>query len=292
MTADGDFRGLLLDRACLHGAPIKNLAEVQTLDECLLIRRRRQGSYFDVDVPGWHAYGVEACCRAIRNGEQNYVLPLPVWHDSKSTNMNGLSEAHAYVWSKHGSALPKIFTTCGAIPDELVKTPYKSPQSIRRAKRWGREQAFGLFGSPTRYIHHFGEALEWMTRDEPNIEVLHGDAPVRAIEAKSFVAQPERARRIVHRFCGLSGTGDRQADCLVVMPQVGDALSGEKIASLVQRVRRLFVCFDLRSRHTQPDLYHALRQRSSNWLVARKLDTSINYDGMPCAVAIFEVKRG
>ena len=289
MTAGGEFCGLLLDRARLHGAPVANLAEVQTLDECLIIRRRQQGEYFDEAVPGWHAYGVEACCRATRNGEQNYVLSLPVWHDSKSTNMEGLSEAHAYVWHKHGAALHKIFTTCGAIPDEFVEPLPKFPVSVRRAKRWGREKTFALLGSPTKYVHQFGEALELMTKDESDTEVLHGSASMCVIEAKSFVAQPERARRIVHRFCGLSAA-NWQADCLVVMPQLGHTISIEKLDVFKQRVRRLLVCFDLRHKRMHSHLYRVLQQRSIDWLVARKLDTGINYDGLPRAVAIFDVK--
>src|SRR5262249_2532584 len=85
----GRFRGMLLDRAALNGEPSDVPIEVQTLDECLLIHRRQNGDskLFDEQLTGWHAYGVEACCTAIRVGAKNYVLPIPIWHDSKSTNL-------------------------------------------------------------------------------------------------------------------------------------------------------------------------------------------------------------
>ncbi|HEV2904060.1 MAG TPA: glycosyltransferase family 2 protein, partial [Pyrinomonadaceae bacterium] len=116
----GRSRGMLLDRAHLSGEPIATPLEIQTLDECVLIHRRAgdRNGYFDEGLTGWHAYGVEACCAAIREGAKNYVLPLPVWHDSKTTNLAGLEEAHQYVWQKHGGALKRIATTCGNLPDE------------------------------------------------------------------------------------------------------------------------------------------------------------------------------
>src|SRR5262245_7234367 len=56
--AKGGYRGFMIDRAALLGAPFDDLHEVQTLDECLLIHRRGEPGrrYFDENIPSWHAY--------------------------------------------------------------------------------------------------------------------------------------------------------------------------------------------------------------------------------------------
>lgn len=290
MSNRGVFRGLLLDRAQLLGSPSDSLAEVQTLDECLLISRRRDdGQYFDENLRGWHAYGVDACCRAIEEGGRNHVLTLPVWHDSKSTNLSGLAEAHNFVWHKHRSSLPKIYTTCGAIPDEFVRQ-HQSPTVMRRAIRWGRCKAGATFGAPTEYVHHLGEALERLTENEALTEVLHCRAGVADIEARGFVPLPQHARRVLHSFRGLPHVEER-ADCVVIIPDLVPHITIPELNQIIRGVPRVLVCMDVEDRKTNPDLWRALQSRSVARLIVRKSDTTINYDGLPPVVSIFELRN-
>lgn len=291
MSDTGEFRGLLLDRACLLGSPSGALTEVQTLDECLLIvERRDDGLYFDEDLRGWHAYGVDACCRAIEAGGRNYVLSMPVWHDSKATNLNGLVEAHEFVWRKHKEALPKIYTTCGAIPGEFVQRRERLT-TTRRALRWWRRRAGFAFGAPVDYVHQSGEALERLTEGEASVDVLHRRAAVADIEARGFVPHPRHPRRVLHRFGELSHREER-ANCVVVLPELTAHMTTGKIDEVARGAGRVLACVNVEDRKTNPDLWRVLRDRSVAQLVVRKSDVTINYDGMAPIVRIFELKNG
>jgi hypothetical protein len=243
-TRPGRFRGILRDRAALSGAPFDAPAEVQTLDECLLIRRRAEngGPYFDEGVPGWHAYGVEACCAAARGGATNYVLPLPVWHDSKATNLAGLEEAHAYVWHKHGAALGRISTTCGDLPDFYGWGRDTRGGALKRIfERAQTSYYHRLAGHPAAFHHDYYETLESLTESEDLIECLHAPAWFEAVEAAAFVPHPARPRRVVHHFGGWDAGG---SGCVVVAGDlIGHAGAGG-LESLRRRARRVIVCVD------------------------------------------------
>ncbi len=292
MTRRGAFRGFLVDRAHLLGAPFDDLMDVQTLDECLLIHKRESGAqaYFDEALEGWHAYGVEACCRAIENGPRNYVVSLPVWHDSKSVNLEKLEDAHAFVWRKHGHRLRKIYTASGTLPDDYHRTGADRPAFLNTIKKWRREKAFRLCGFSTRYADQFGVWLEAQTQDEAVVEVLHEEKPVAGIEVKSFVAQPEKARRVIHRFRGFD-YGVLQSDCVVVMPELAIECARriEDLEELLRKVRRLIICFNPRDLWRAPKLWRLLRRRAATSVMIQKWDTTSNYDGLKTATAVFEV---
>jgi hypothetical protein len=235
----------------LLGAPFDGLLEVQTLDECLLIHRRETEGhkYFDEEVPGWHAYGVEACCTAIRSGATNYVLPLPLWHDSKSTNLQGLEEAHKYVWLKHGSALGRIATTCGDLPGSYDWA--EEPRTKPTKRVWERVQNsynYRIGGYPGTTSDDFETQLESLTESEDVIECLHAPAWYDRIEARGFVQFPRRDRRILHSFNGWDLKG-LQSDCVVVAVDLSNSVDDdfETLCNMRQRFRRLLVCVDWRS---------------------------------------------
>ena len=76
--ARGRWRVMLRDRAMVFGEPFERPVEVQTLDEVVLMHANQGGSwaYFDEKVPGWHAYGVDACCTALRRGARELRLGI------------------------------------------------------------------------------------------------------------------------------------------------------------------------------------------------------------------------
>jgi hypothetical protein len=271
--ANGKVRGFMLDRAALLGEPFAELMEVQTLDECLLIHRNEgQGkTYFDEAVPGWHAYGVEACCAAIANGKTNYVMPAPVWHDSRSTNLRGLEEAHAYVWRKHGRNMKKIHTTCGVLPDLYGWNGGRVPEMVERAGyklRLLAARAAGINGTASTW---FDDELEAMTREESHVDCLHEAAPVAGIVAKAFVAQPARERVVRHRFEGLI-LQSAVADCVVVARDLTDAVlqAPGQVVELGKRHRRLLLCLDLDLALRRPlELRHLARQSKRSCLAYR-----------------------
>lgn len=273
----GRFRGMLLDRAALIGEPLENPAEVQTLDECLLIHRRKVPghNYFDEALTGWHAYGVEACCAAIRGGATNYALPLPVWHDSKSTNLAGLEEAHRYVWQKHGSALPRIATSCGNLPDSYQWQRKSPADSVRQVlDRLQTSYYHRLGGYPGAFHHNFDELLESLTKSEAVIECLHRNASFAPIEARAFVSIPDHERRIIHRFQAWA-VPHFESDSVVIARDLAAQLSDDlqDLRNLAGPSRAL-ICLDWHERASNSGRWKALQRAASEIHLTRTWDGS------------------
>jgi hypothetical protein len=244
-TSDGAHRGFLRNGAALQGLPFERAVEVQTLDELLLIHKRESAEthYFDEAVPGWHGYGVEACCSAIRKGLKNYVLSLAVWHDSPLTNINGLSDSHEYVWQKHGRAMGKIHTTCGVLP---VPSSLWGSDPLRYPKRVLRRMlnlTLLPYGFRDTSVNWFHETMDSLTEASPLIECLHSYADQEPLEARGFGPGPSRRHPIVHRFSGLDLEKVSSTD-VVVAPDLA-AKFVDNPATLNQlrgATRKCFVC--------------------------------------------------
>lgn len=272
---------ILRDSSMLRGFPFEGFVAVQTLDEVLLIHRRETDDhqYFDEAVPGWHAYGVEACCRAVDEGKNNYVIPMPIWHDSKRTNLEGLTEAHDYVWRKYGAALRRIYTTCGVLGGSGNDSSNTSVTLAQRLLRRTRAIALRTRGFHEAYLKWYEETLESFTENTEVIECLHQAAPHGPIEAGAFAALPRRDRRIIHRFCGLDV--DRlESDFVVVAADLAATLhpSCEAIDKLRKNTRNLLVCLDIKDAKRNKSLWRALLKRS----VSPRL--TLHFDGSRIAV--------
>lgn len=63
-----------------HEPTVPLPAEVQILDELLMIVRADSGLSFDPDLPGFHCYGADLCLSARDKGMRNYVVDAPVVH--------------------------------------------------------------------------------------------------------------------------------------------------------------------------------------------------------------------
>jgi hypothetical protein len=274
MAADGIGRGLLRDRAALRGAPFQAPTEVQTLDECILICRREKDdySYFDEGVPGWHAYGVEACCSAMRGGRHNFAIPAPIWHDSRSTNVIGLGDAQSYVWSKHGAALPHIYTTCGFLPESLSAGDRIGARLWTRGVRLVQRMAHRGRGFRGGYHVWFHDSLEALTEDEAEVDCLHSEAAFSPIEAEAFVPQPKRPRRIVHRFVG-ADAGMVGTRTVVIAPDLAAELADIAVLKWSQvGVRRVVVCLDVKDARRRASLWRSLCRESTDRILSKQLD--------------------
>ena len=63
-----------------HEPTVPLPAEVQILDELLMIVRADSGVTFDPDLPGFHCYGADLCMTARDKGMKSYVIDAPVVH--------------------------------------------------------------------------------------------------------------------------------------------------------------------------------------------------------------------
>ncbi len=63
-----------------HEPTVPLPAEVQILDELLMIVRAGSGVTFDPDLPGFHCYGADLCLSARDKGMKSYVIDAPVVH--------------------------------------------------------------------------------------------------------------------------------------------------------------------------------------------------------------------
>jgi glycosyl transferase family 2 len=246
--ACGELKGFMLDREHLLGGPFQTLDEAQTVDECLLIHRRlpRGQKYFDEALGGWHAYGVDACCSALRAGLKNYVIPLPIWHDSPSTNISGLTAAHEYVWRKHKTAFQRIHTTCGTLPDALrerINAGSTLPGRIRSRIRRLCKRLFNMAWPGSGWL---SAGLESLTLNEQVVEFLHYPAPTDSITAEAFHPAPDRRRVIHHRFFGLDARR-LESDCVVIASDLAAAVpDGLKlVCEMARSLRRLIICASL-----------------------------------------------
>ena len=61
--------------------------EVETLDECLLIIKKKKFKKF-IDYGSWHFYGVEYSLRTIDNGEKVLLFPINIYHLSPGWSLN------------------------------------------------------------------------------------------------------------------------------------------------------------------------------------------------------------
>ena len=285
---EGSFRGCLVDRSRFLGEPLTAPAEVQTLDELLLAHRRLTANrfYFDERLTGWHAYGIEACCEALRAGLRNYILPALVWHDSATTNVVGLAEAHAYVWHKHGAVLGPIHSTCGRLPRAR---PDLAGRIVGRAEGFARrfhKAICAIRGMRTVYVDEYGDALESLTEGLPCVDVIHGNVDLDPIETKGFVGQPARVRQIRHWF-GQSPESLGKTACVVIAPERTRELSDEpeKLKAWTSDCSQLWVCACERDLRLKPRMRTFLKQRSDVRVYTRP------WYAIGTAVCIFGVSR-
>ena len=98
------------------GQEFSSPTHVRTLDEIMLVVRRKSGLSFDPDLPGFHLYGTDICLEAEARGMKNYVLPCFALHNSAGLKYLPLDfwKAYIYLRRKWITRLP-IVTPCTKI---------------------------------------------------------------------------------------------------------------------------------------------------------------------------------
>lgn len=265
-TASGVWQGLIRDRAMVSGTPFDQPIPVQTLDEILLIHRRWEQTkpYFDESFGSWHAYGVEACCRAIVDGGTNTVLPLPVWHDSGSTNLAGLREAHQYVWQKHQRHFRRIYTTCGVLPHRFGWSgSYRVSQLQKQFSNWWHHRDWmKLTKAETAFTERPTIVLEQLTQQFQVIECWHRPWKHAPISAVAMHDRTDAPRTVHHHFQGFQQEVKPETSCLVLMPDlVQDGSSWQLPNKLPEKV---LVAIDLNQNRHGPQWWQSKLDRP--WL--------------------------
>ena len=145
ITPDHGPRGQVRDRVVLIGYVSDVVTEVSSLDEVLFMARRDQllqAPISEHPVLAWHAYAVEYGARMRRAGKRVAVGRIPLTHNSLTTNLERLTDAHAHVSLLYPEQLP-IATTCGVIDDASAERR-KFLAGHRWRYRWlkGSRQAY------------------------------------------------------------------------------------------------------------------------------------------------------
>ena len=145
ITANGELCQRVRDRVVLTGRGIDGLAEVDSLDEFLFMAHRDQLLHAPLSQNpdlAWHAYAVEYGARMRQLGKKVVAARIPLTHNSLTTNLDRLKEAHIHVGELYPEQLP-INTTCGTI-DEAPAKQAKFLVGQRWRYRWlkGSRQAY------------------------------------------------------------------------------------------------------------------------------------------------------
>lgn len=114
ITAERRFRGYVYSSCqAVHGAPFESPIPVQTLDEIVLVIRRRSGLRFDENLPHFHLYGADICLTAASRGMRNYAIYAPCIHNTKQNVVlpPEFYECSDYLRKSKKQHLP-IQTTC------------------------------------------------------------------------------------------------------------------------------------------------------------------------------------
>jgi len=130
VTGDGEYRGYVYSSGVgMIGAPSEP-AEVQTLDEIVLILRKSSGLRFDEGLRHFHLYGADICLRAAMRGMKSYAISVVCIHNTyQNYNLpNEFFECCEYVRRVWRASLP-IQTTCIRITGSNI------PIYLRRLKQ-------------------------------------------------------------------------------------------------------------------------------------------------------------
>jgi len=129
--------GRMRDRVVQIGEPASVPRDVDSLDEVLFMIRKDlvlSSPLAEDPLLAWHAYGVEYAARVRRAGMRATAMDLSITHNSLTTNLAHLDQAHRKVGDEYPELLP-IRTTCGSV--------YKGdgPGGVSRAVRRARGAA-------------------------------------------------------------------------------------------------------------------------------------------------------
>jgi len=134
VTASGSVAGVVRDRVVVIGQPSSPAVSVDSVDEVLfMIERDRvlRDPISEHPDLAWHAYAVEYGARVRTQGLRVATADVPLTHNSMTTNLDRLTEAHAHVAKLHPSVLP-MRTTCGVVRDRHHQSRWRTLLRRRR----------------------------------------------------------------------------------------------------------------------------------------------------------------
>jgi hypothetical protein len=184
ITSNGNLRGRIRDRVVLLGSATEGFVEVDSLDEVLFMARRDQLLQAPLSEDpnlAWHAYAVEYGARMRNVGKRVVAGRIPLTHNSLTTNLDRLTEAHTYVGLLYPEQRP-INTTCGII-DGTPANQTKFLASHRWRYRWlkGSRQAY----SARRALGHLPVVLSDIRFDVDNLLENCGEDSLTVIAQES-----------------------------------------------------------------------------------------------------------
>jgi hypothetical protein len=138
VTRSGRILGLMRDRVVLIGEALDAPAVVDSLDEVLFIGRRSRlltEPLSEDPALAWHAYAVEYGLRMRDRDLKVAAVDIPITHNSRSTNLVGLEQAHAAVACLHPQLVP-VRTTCGTVTSGTRKRVWPETSRHRWRLRW------------------------------------------------------------------------------------------------------------------------------------------------------------
>lgn len=137
----GRILGRMRDRVVQIGEPADAPTAVASLDEVVLMATRDRllrSPLTEHPLLAWHAYGVEYACRVRREGLIAAAVDLEVSHNSLTTNLARLAEAHHRIRDEYPELLP-IRTTCGTITAASGASLRRHLARRHRAMTWWHE---------------------------------------------------------------------------------------------------------------------------------------------------------
>ncbi|WP_372593641.1 glycosyltransferase [Actinotalea sp.] len=142
VAATGSVAGVVRDRVVIIGRQSSAPVPVDSLDEVLFMieadRLHREPLSEDPDL-AWHAYAVEYGARVRRQGLRVVAADIPLTHNSMTTNLDRLAEAHARVAQLYPELVP-LRTTCGIVRDAHRRSRFATLLRRRHgAATWIRE---------------------------------------------------------------------------------------------------------------------------------------------------------
>jgi len=142
VTASGAVAGVVRDRVVMIGRPSSPTVPVDSVDEVLfLIERERVLAEPLSEHPdlAWHAYAVEYGARVRAHGLRVVTHDVALTHNSMTTNLDRLAEAHHFVATLYPELLP-MHTTCGVVRASPDRAGWRTTLRRRHgAATWLRE---------------------------------------------------------------------------------------------------------------------------------------------------------
>jgi hypothetical protein len=113
-TRDDGDRGYIYSLGLgVLGGPFETPAEIQTLDEIVLIVKKSSGLRFDDSLPDFHMYGTDICMAAAKRGMKSYAIPAFCVHNTTFNLVlpRAFYDCYKHVQRTWSESLP-IQTTC------------------------------------------------------------------------------------------------------------------------------------------------------------------------------------